>query len=206
MGHSSTPEFRSFHALRIKGFGSVDVISEIAGLAPNDADLHLQALGDAGHAQFRDKRAMWQLTADGREAHGEALAADLEGLDVEATFGDVYPDFVRVNVAFKELCGAWQLRDGEPNDHSDADYDGGVIDRLVDMHVQAAPLVDAMGQRVSRFAPYRGRLDAALDALRDGDTSMFTGVMCNSYHDVWMELHEDLIVTQGIDRQAEGSF
>ena len=29
---------------------------------------------------------------------------------------------------------------------------------------------------------------------------MFTGVMCGSYHDAWMELHEDLILTQGIDR------
>ena len=39
-----------------------------------------------------------------------------------------------------------------------------------------------------------------------GETNMFTGVMCGSYHDVWMELHEDLILTQGIDRSAEGSF
>jgi hypothetical protein len=30
--------------------------------------------------------------------------------------------------------------------------------------------------------------------------------MCGSYHDVWMELHEDLIITQRIDRAAEGSF
>jgi len=30
--------------------------------------------------------------------------------------------------------------------------------------------------------------------------------MCGSYHDVWMELHEDLILTLGIDRAAEGSF
>ena len=26
---------------------------------------------------------------------------------------------------------------------------------------------------------------------------MFTGVMCGSYHDVWMELHEDLILIPG---------
>jgi hypothetical protein len=39
-----------------------------------------------------------------------------------------------------------------------------------------------------------------------GANNMFTGVMCGSFHDVWMELHEDLILTQGIDRAAEGSF
>lgn len=206
MGHSSTPEFRSFHALRIKGFGSVAVIAEIAGVSESDAEAHLAALGEAGHAQFREKRSMWQLTAEGRDAHVGALAADLDGLDVEAVFQDVYPEFVSINVAFKTLCGDWQLRDGEPNDHSDAAYDDEVIGRLADMHAQAAPVVDTMGERLDRFSPYRARLDAAFAALRSGDTTMFTGVMCNSYHDVWMELHEDLIVTQGIDRQAEGSF
>ena len=29
--------------------------------------------------------------------------------------------------------------------------------------------------------------------------------LSGSYHDVWMELHEDLILTQGIDRAEEGS-
>jgi hypothetical protein len=27
--------------------------------------------------------------------------------------------------------------------------------------------------------------------------------MCESFHDVWMELHEDLITLQGIDRSLE---
>jgi hypothetical protein len=30
--------------------------------------------------------------------------------------------------------------------------------------------------------------------------------MCGSFHDIWMELHEDLITLQGIDRHVEGSF
>ena len=30
--------------------------------------------------------------------------------------------------------------------------------------------------------------------------------MCGSDHDVWMELHEDLILTQGIGRAEEGSI
>jgi hypothetical protein len=35
---------------------------------------------------------------------------------------------------------------------------------------------------------------------------MFTGVMCGSFHDIWMELHEDLIQLLGVDRHAEGSY
>ena len=49
-------------------------------------------------------------------------------------------------------------------------------------------------------------LTGSRKALESGDMRMFTGVMCGSYHDVWMELHEDLLLTQGIDRVAEGSY
>jgi len=57
-----------------------------------------------------------------------------------------------------------------------------------------------------RFDGYAARLTGSRTALLAGDIRMFTGVMCGSYHDVWMELHEDLILSQGIDRIAEGSF
>ena len=30
--------------------------------------------------------------------------------------------------------------------------------------------------------------------------------MCESFHDIWMEFHEDLIVLQRIDRVQEGNF
>jgi hypothetical protein len=50
------------------------------------------------------------------------------------------------------------------------------------------------------------RLESTCKLVVGGTNNMFTGVMCGSFHDVWMELHEDLILTQGIDRAAEGSF
>jgi hypothetical protein len=59
---------------------------------------------------------------------------------------------------------------------------------------------------VGRLASYRPRLRAAAQRLAAGETDMFTGVMKGSYHDIWMELHEDLICVLGIDRAAEGSF
>ena len=98
------------------------------------------------------------------------------------------------------------FRSGQPNDHSDAGYDKGVIDRLVAMKNESVPVVAAMGQVLGRLAPYVPRLESTSKRVVAGEHNMFTGVMCGSYHDVWMELHEDLILTQGIDRAAEGSF
>ena len=42
--------------------------------------------------------------------------------------------------------------------------------------------------------------------VMEGETNMCTGVMCGSKHDVWMELHDDLIPTNGIRGVAGGSF
>jgi hypothetical protein len=53
---------------------------------------------------------------------------------------------------------------------------------------------------------YIDRLDRAVGEVVAGEQKKFTGVMCGSFHDIWMELHEDLIVLQRIDRVAEGSF
>ena len=60
-----------------------------------------------------------------------------------------------------------------------------------------------------RRAPLRcvpSSADGAAARAVNGETKMFTGVMCGSFHDIWMELHEDLIQLLSIDRHAEGSY
>jgi len=206
MGHPSTPQFRTFHALRIKGFATTDTLAEMTAVEQVDVESHLVAFSENGHVQFREKRGLWQLTPDGRQVYLDYLAADLDGLDPVSALADHYSVFIDLNGRFKELCGDWQLRDGAPNDHSDAGYDADVIDRLHGVHSEAEPVVSDMGGVIQRLSPYSSRLTIVLGRLKHGETNMFTGVMCGSYHDAWMELHEDLILTQGIDRAAEGSF
>lgn len=206
MSHASDPFFRTFHALRIKGFAKVDTIAEVADLPQALVDDHLQALAAREWAQFREARGLWQLTSVGREEHRIALAEDVGGTHVAALLHDEYHRFLQLNDLFKSLCGDWQLRDGAPNDHSDAGYDRAVVERLVALDAEARPVVAAMGEVLVRLAPYGPRLERTCQRVVAGETNMFTGVMCGSYHDVWMELHEDLILTQGIDRAAEGSF
>ena len=201
----SDPKFLTFHALRIKGFAKTEVVAEIAGHDVDLAHQHLLELQEQGHVQFREARALWQLTAEGRAAHADALAHDVGGLD-KKTFADAYGSFLTLNEAFKALCGDWQLRDGAPNDHSDAEYDNSVVERLVELNELAQPIVTTLGEMFKRFSGYAPRLAETCRKVIDGETKMFTGVMCGSYHDVWMELHEDLILTQGIDRGKEGSF
>ena len=204
MGHVSSPRFLTMHALRIKGFAKTDVLVEMTTLQLSDVEEHLAALAGAGHALFREPRQLWQLTPDGKAAHVEELRADMEACGGASQLADRYHGFLQLNDQFKQLCGDWQLRDGAPNDHSDADYDRDVIARLAALHGEAFPIVSALGERIARMQPYAPRLDVVCQRVHDGQTNMFTGVMCGSYHDVWMELHEDLLLTQGLERSMRG--
>jgi hypothetical protein len=73
MGHPSTPFFRTFHALRIKGFATLDTLAEITSLELDDVESHVLTLAESEHALFRENRGLWQLTPAGREAHPPAL-------------------------------------------------------------------------------------------------------------------------------------
>jgi len=206
MASSSDPFFRTFHALRLKGFAKSDTVAEVADLPLALVDEHLGVLLEQEWAAFREARQLWQLTPAGRDEHRAALARDVDGTELRARLAAPYGEFLGINERFKHLCSEWQLRDGQPNDHSDAEYDRAVVARLVDIDTVVRPVVASMGEVLERLAPYAGRLERTCARVVAGETNMFTGVMCGSYHDVWMELHEDLILSQGIDRGAEGSF
>jgi hypothetical protein len=202
----SESSFRSLHALRIKGFAAPSALAELADLPVADVEAHLAGLSDAGHATFNVARGLWRLTPDGRTVHADSLAKDVAGAGVGDGFAAPYHTFLGLNTRFKDVCGVWQLKDGQPNDHSDAAYDDAAIAQLVVLNDDSQPVISQFGELYERFAPYARRLDETCRKVADGETKMFTGVMCGSYHDVWMELHEDLILTQGIDRAEEGSF
>ena len=204
-GYQPDPRFLTHHALRIKGFATSATLAEIAALAVTTVEDNLRSLAQSGFAQFREARELWQLTPDGREAHRQHLAEDVKSLDVSSLVPH-YSNFLGLNDEFKHLCGDWQLRDGQPNDHADSAYDSSVLGRLEDLHHRASPVIDGMVGVVPRLGPYVPRLSAVCAKVLQGSHNLFTGVMCGSFHDVWMELHEDLILTQGIDRASEGSF
>ncbi len=196
--------FLVMHALRVKGFAAPDVLGEIAGLDPADTVAVLEALAGAELTKHIPARNLWQLTPTGRARHAEQLAA--RPAAETAGLHEPYEAFLAHNVEFKDLCNRWQMRGQEPNDHTDSAYDDERLGELDALHEAAAPVVAQFVGAVARFDTYRRRLADALARIHAGETKMFTGVMCGSFHDVWMELHEDLVQLLGVDRHAEGSY
>jgi phosphoenolpyruvate-protein kinase (PTS system EI component) len=196
-------EFLVLHALKIKGFTNADTVSEVSTVAPDRVAVLLSGWATEGLCRHIEARDLWQLTADGAARHAALLpeaAAAHDGLRVH------YTEFLVLNDRMKEMCTLWQLRDGEPNDHTDAAYDAERLTELDEFNRECTPVLEGFAGAAPRFEAYRHRLAASAARAVGGETRMYTGVMCGSFHDVWMELHEDLIQLLGIDRNAEGSY
>ena len=190
------------HTLRVRGFVTADGFVESLGHHPDDV---LSGLVEHGFVRHIEKRQIYGLLPPGKQRHADLLEALADELAL-AGLAEHYPTFLELNDTFKQLCTTWQLRNGEPNDHSDADYDRSCIERLTRLAADSRPVIDGFSAAIPRLARYNTRLAHAAGRIANGETRQFTGVMCESFHDIWMELHEDLIVLQRIDRSDEGSF
>jgi hypothetical protein len=195
------------HALVIKGFASTDALATVTGLPTVRVQQQLESLGKDGLAKLREGRLSgWAPTAEAKQLHQELLAGPLAPKN-RTQLLDAYQQFSVLNGEFKELCTRWQLRNGPsgslvPNDHTDPAYDQAVVNALAGLDQRVAQLLAQMVPLLGRADGYRGRLTDAVDRLRQGEQDRFTKPLSDSYHDIWMELHQDLILTLGLQRTA----
>lgn len=192
--------FLAVHALKVRGVATAVDLADITG---EDLGPVLEELTGEELVKLRTGRVGgYVLTRTGREAHPALLAGAVSDGE-RAGVARTYEGFLPINGRFKEICTRWQMRGPEPNDHSDPDYDAAVVDELAQVHAEVVEaLAPAAGASV-RFDRYPVRFEAALQKVRGGDVSAFARPMSNSYHDVWMELHQDLMLTLGRERGAD---
>ena len=209
MAHQSASPFLVLHALRLKGFAETDVVGRSAGLGDEEVASRCKELVADGLVQRRDgKLAGWSLTPDGRSAHAEQVAAELDAAGARDVVDAAYRRFLAVNGEMLATCTAWQLRDEDGaqviNDHTDGAWDAAVLGRLQDLDAAIQPVLEPLAGALERFSRYRERFASALTRVLDGEREWFTKPIIDSYHTVWFELHEDLLSTLGIARASEG--
>lgn len=139
---------------------------------------------------------------------GKAAAQDLtrlaEGGEQEKALRPLFEKFLPVNHRLRELCTAWQVRpDGTPNDHSDPAYDASVRDQLDDVDDALGRLLRRMADVAPQLGGYRAHLSSSLTRFDDGDLTMLTSPLSDSYHTVWMWLHQELLLLLGISRAED---
>jgi hypothetical protein len=175
---------------------------DLAATLDEDGTAVVAAVRDLAEAGLLVDGDTVRLSPDGRARLAELLADERRGID-DDSLTQTYDEFRSVNREFKSLVSRWQLKNGEPNDHTDAEYDGAVLRRLDDVHRRVLPILASASAQLPRLDAYSAKLSAALDKIHAGDAVWLARPMIDSYHTVWFELHEELIGAAGLTRDDE---
>ena len=156
--------------------------------------------GLAGQGLAMTKGPITMPTPEGTAAAAKLLRLP-PGSQEEQELDKLFDGFLPINRRLRDVCSAWQTRpDGMPNDHSDGAYDDTVRDRLDEVHSAIGPILRRMAAAQPRLAGYRPRLQEALDKFDDGESNWLASPLMDSYHTVWMQLHQELILLLGLTR------
>lgn len=211
MGFPSSPELLVLHTVRVCGMTDATRIAGRTGLPRDlvhDQLLDDQARGWVTRVEFGGL-AGWTLTDTGRAEGERRLAEELDATGAEPEVRAAHDTFAALNARFLSTLTRWQIRP-QPwdrlaaNDHDDPVWDGRVLDELASYRLRLAPLCARLAAALDRFAGYDDRFGAALDRAEAGSFSWVDGVGVESCHTVWIQLHEDLLATLGLERGALG--
>jgi hypothetical protein len=182
--------------LRIKGYARPALLAECL-----HADLTSALETLSAEQAIEETKIGLKLTPHGQALADEVSRAERQQADSEV-LNMLYQRFTPLNAAFKALVSRWQMRNGQPNDHSDHSYDAaifqelGLIDSKIKDILSNIPIARISEQYMRRFT-------VALERLTAGDLKYMAAPILDSYHTVWFELHEDLIRTSGKTRAEE---
>jgi hypothetical protein len=208
-GRSSQPELLVLHSVRIQGMADDDAVALRFGL--DEADTREILLDDEAYGWVRQAAfggtAGWSMTDRGRAEDDRRLAEELADAGARPVVAQAHEAFGPLNARLLQACTDWQLRpeDGDrlaSNTHTDPEWDAAVLAELDTLDAELAPLVTELTSALARFEGYDARFAAALGKARAGLGEWVAGTGMGSCHAVWMELHEDLISTLGIERGA----
>jgi DNA-binding MarR family transcriptional regulator len=192
-------ELTVLQAIRLKGRISEEDLVATLGEDSADVAATVSSLTTAG---LLVHNKTLRISPEGRERLNALLAEERSSIDQNA-LAKSYDEFRGVNDTFKALVSDWQIKDGQPNSHEDADYDAAVLGRLDGVHEQVSPIVAAVSALVPRLTAYGTKLNVALEKVKGGDSIWLARPIIDSYHTVWFELHEELIVASGLTREEE---
>ncbi|MEA2497709.1 MAG: hypothetical protein QOH26_114 [Actinomycetota bacterium] len=210
MTFDSSPELLVLHAARIKGRVDADLVARRYRLDVDEVeDLFLdhEARGWVQRVEFADLQG-WSITERGREEVSRLLSDELDRAGARDAVAAAHAAFVRLNSRFLDVVTRWQVRPTPwdrmaLNDHTDARWDGSVLEALSGLTRRLRPLEEQLAAELARFGGYNDRIEGALARVDRGETKWVDEPGIDSCHMVWFELHEDLLATLGLERGAD---
>jgi hypothetical protein len=200
----------TLHGVRLLGFAQTQQIASRFGLDGGEVGeklLDFEAYGWVTHSEFADS-AGWSLTDTGRTENERRLTAELDASGSRSTVVEGHRRFLPLNDRFQEAVTRWQVHPlpGGPmaiNDHTDFRWDDRVIESLRSLGRKLIPLDADLVNALARFGGYAERYNAAVARVVSGEKRWVDGLGIDSCHVVWMQLHEDLLASIGLERGNE---
>ena len=204
---ASDPDLLALHAVRLLGMADDGEVATRFALDPAVAAellLDFEAVGWVTRVQFADSRG-WALTSAGQGENQRRLTEELTVTGVRPAVEAAYREFLPHNDRLLRAATDWQLRPSRTdplaaNDHSEPAWDQRVLRQLSGLSEDLRGIVRTLGSRMTRFNGYDERFAAALERVRRGDLTWVNRPKVDSCHTVWMQLHEDLLATLGLER------
>jgi hypothetical protein len=201
---SADTELLALHGLAVKKAGSPSAVAAVLGDDEGEIETALEAAVAAGRAA--GAKGTFMVAPAGREWLDEQYPVVYADFRADPAASENYERFERINRELLSLFTDWQMiptAGGEriANDHSDSDYDAGIVDRLGAQHERAEKVLDRFAELEPRLGVHKQRLDDAYDKVLAGDLEWVSGARIDSYHTVWFELHEDLLRMLGRVRE-----
>ncbi|MEO6029690.1 MAG: transcriptional regulator [Candidatus Binatia bacterium] len=181
-------------AVRVHGRADAVAVARTAGVDEGTATATLAALRAAetvASAASPSSGAAVTLTDQGRARLVLLLASERHDA---GKIAEVYDAFVVADRELKRAITAWQLADDVRK--------GEARDGVLAAATTAGGVAAVIGAIAPRFAPYAGRLAVAAGAIATGDARFVASPRVDSLHQIWFELHEDLLATLGRSRAA----
>ena len=205
-GRSEHPpgEEAILRALVVKGYSTPEHLAAVILCVPELVPPVVSSLVSNG--LVKEAGEMIQLTEQGRSVGVSLMARDRRAWG-EQNAQRALEGFLPLDQSVKESITAWQMRqvDGEPvmNDHTDAEYDGAVLAAFASVHRDVVAWLEPLTHGLARLQTYMERLERAAIRASEGDQAYIASPRLDSYHTVWFELHEDLILLSGRTREEE---
>ncbi len=181
------------HVARVKGAASAGALASALGLQSVHRQLaELVAMGLVSH--HGDGEGALIAPTEAGVAHPRGLLESELAGGRRDRLGELYEQsFMPLNVEFKVLCATWQTEGGSFE----------LLEALLGVHERITEFLDAASALARRLERYSERLGAAAERVQDGASDALTGPIGESYHNIWFELHEDLLLTLGRSRAEE---
>ena len=185
-------EFLVLNSVYLRKIASRRVVAECSALDDGTITAELERAA-AAELVFDVGDGVFMLSEDGTQAVlGEYRAryADLRASgEVEAW----YQRFEVLNSQFLTAISAWQ---------TDGAGDESKLDKLLRLVERQVKALASVADQIPRYARYRTRFEQALDKVERGSTAHVVSPDVDSIHNIWFELHEDLLTVLGRPRDV----